>query len=124
MIPIPVLKTAVIVMGVLIVAGLVVVVMKISQKTGELAENMATADADAPVETAPAPSAQRYASDAFEVDIEKLGFGADARLVSMDVAGEKVVLRVQGGAGEERVIIVDINSGAVTGNIALPPIEQ
>ena len=44
MIPIPVLKSAVIIMGVLIVAGLVVIIMKISQKTGELAENMATAD--------------------------------------------------------------------------------
>jgi hypothetical protein len=124
MIPIPVLKTAVIVMGVLIVAGLVVIIIKISQKSGELAERMATADTDASAESAPAPAARQESGGAFAVDFEKLGFGNDARLVSMDVAGEKVVLRVEDGAGKERVVIVDINSGAVTGNIALPPAEK
>ncbi len=118
MIPIPVLKVAVIVMGVLIVAGLVVIVMKISQKTGELAETMASDGADAPAATAQPDAAS------FSLDLEQLGLDADARLLSMDVAGEKLVLRVQTGAGVERVVIVDVKSGAVVGEVALPPAEE
>ena len=120
MIPIPVLKSAVIIMGVLIVAGLVVIIMKISQKTGELAENMATAD---PKVTTAAESTQGDATS-FRLDLEQVGLDVGARLLSMDVAGERLVLRVQTGAGVERVVIVDVKSGVVVGEVALPPAEQ
>ena len=39
----------------------------------------------------------------------------------MDVEEGRLVLRVSDGAAGERVLIVDINSGAVLGEIALPP---
>jgi len=120
MIPIPFLKTAVIVMGVLIVAGLVVIIMKISQKTGELAENMASTGAEADT----SPETTRGEAASFRLDLEQLGLDADARLLAMDVAGERLVLRVQTGAGVERVVIVDVKSGAVVGEVALPPVEQ
>ena len=120
MIPISVLKTTVIVMGVLIVAGLVVIIMKISQKTGELAENMVATDAEAdtPTETVQGDAAS------FRLDLDQLGLNADARLLGMDVAGERLVLRVQTGIGVERVVIVDVKSGVVVGEVALPPAKQ
>ncbi len=120
MIPIPVLKFAVIVMGVLIVAGLVVIIIKISQKTGELAENMATTGSEVgtPSETKQGDAAS------FRLDLEQLGLDAHARLLGMDVAGDRLVLRVQTGAGVERVVIVDVKSGVVVGEVALPPAEQ
>ena len=108
MIPIRILKVAVIVMGVLIVAGLAVIGVKISQKTGEVAESMSF---DA--EQAPAAN--------FRVSLDQLGLGPGARLLSMDVEEGRLVLRVSDGAAGERVLIVDINSGAVLGEIALPP---
>ena len=111
MIPIPILKVAVVVMGILIVAGLVVIGVKIIQKSNEAAESLSVATVDAP-EAAPAP---------FKVSIDQLGLDAGARLQSMDVEGERLVLRVSDGEAGDRVVIVDMNSGAVLGEIALPP---
>ena len=114
MIPIRILKVAVIVMGVLIVAGLAVIGVKISQKTGEVAESMS-------FEAEQAPAAAPAAAANFRVSLDQLGLGPGARLLSMDVEEGRLVLRVSDGAAGERVLIVDINSGAVLGEIALPP---
>ena len=65
--------------------------------------------------------AAAMATTPFHVSVEQLGLGSDARLLSMDVEGGRLVLRVQSGVADGRVLIVDINSGAVLGEIALPP---
>ena len=119
MIPISILRIAVIVMGVLIVAGLVVIGVKILQKSKEAAKSLNAEAVDTPVDEAKLTSAMT--TTPFHVSIEQLGLGSDARLLSMDVEGGRLVLRVQSGVVEGRVLIVDINSGAVLGEIALPP---
>ena len=119
MIPIPILRIAVIVMGVLIVAGLVVIGVKILQKSKEAAKSLNAEAVDTPVDEAKLTVAM--ATTPFHVSIEQLGLGSDARLLSMDVEGGRLVLRVQSGVADGRVLIVDINSGAVLGEIALPP---
>jgi len=119
MIPISILRIAVIVMGVLIVAGLVVIGVKILQKSKEAAKSLNSEAVDTPVDEAKLTVAM--ATTPFHVSIEQLGLGSDARLLSMDVEGGRLVLRVQSGVADGRVLIVDINSGAVLGEIALPP---
>ncbi|MDA1356427.1 MAG: hypothetical protein O3A94_09185 [Proteobacteria bacterium] len=123
MIPISILRIAVIVMGVLIVAGLVVIGVKILQKSKEAAVSLsggaAKVSADAP---APSPAlSPALRATQFRVSIEQLGLGSNARLLSMDVEGGRLVLHVQSGGAGGRVLIVDLNSGAVLGEIALPP---
>ena len=119
MIPISILRIAVIVMGVLIVAGLVVIGVKILQKSKEAAKSLGAEVVNTPVDEAKLTVAM--ATTPFHVSIEQLGLGSDARLLSMDVEGGRLVLRVQSGVADGRVLIVDINSGAVLGEIALPP---
>ena len=116
MIPISILRIAVIVMGILIVAGLVVIGVKILQKSKEAAKSLSTEAVETPL-----PAATAGAQ--FRVSLEHLGLGSDVRLLSMDVDGGRLVLRVQGGGAGGRVLIVDINSGAVLGEIALPPLQ-
>jgi len=119
MIPISILRIAVIVMGVLIVAGLVVIGVKILQKSKEAAKSLGAEVVNTPMDEAKLTVAM--ATTPFHVSIEQLGLGSDARLLSMDVEGGRLVLRVQSGVADGRVLIVDINSGAVLGEIALPP---
>jgi hypothetical protein len=119
MIPISILRIAVIVMGVLIVAGLVVIGVKILQKSKEAAKSLGAEAVNTPVDEAKLTAAM--ATTPFHVSVEQLGLGSDARLLSMDVEGGRLVLRVQSGVADGRVLIVDINSGAVLGEIALPP---
>ena len=119
MIPISILRIAVIVMGVLIVAGLVVIGVKILQKSKEAAKSLGAQVVNTPVDETKLTAAM--ATTPFHVSIEQLGLGSDARLLSMDVEGGRLVLRVQNGVADGRVLIVDINSGAVLGEIALPP---
>ena len=119
MIPISILRIAVIVMGVLIVAGLVVIGVKILQKSKEAAKSLGAEVVNTPIDEAKLTAAM--ATTPFHVSIEQLGLGSDARLLSMDVEGGRLVLRVQSGVADGRVLIVDINSGAVLGEIALPP---
>ena len=119
MIPISILRIAVIVMGVLIVAGLVVIGVKILQKSKEAAKSLGAEVVNTPVDEAKLTAAM--ATTPFHVSVEQLGLGSDARLLSMDVEGGRLVLRVQSGVADGRVLIVDINSGAVLGEIALPP---
>ena len=114
MIPISILRIAVIVMGLMIVAGLVVRGVKILQKSQELGKSLSAEAVETPLPAAPAGLQ-------FRVSLEQLGLGSDARLLSMDVDGGRLVLRVQSGGADGLVLIVDINSGAVLGEIALPP---
>ena len=61
------------------------------------------------------------AATPFHVSIEQLGLESEARLLSIDVEGGRLVLHIQNGVADGRVLIVDINSGAVLGEMSLPP---
>jgi len=122
MIPIRILKIAVIVMGLLIVAGLVAIGIKIVNKSQEAAESLSVEAVESPAPPVSVPVASTGAR--FDVSIDQLDLGPGAQLISMDVDNGRLVLRVRGGDAGERVLIVDIGSGAVLGEVALPPALQ
>jgi hypothetical protein len=102
--PMKAIKTLVIFMGVLLVAGLGMLGYGLMSKAGHKAAHT----------QAPAPAAAA-------------GFGtvtvplpAGARVESIVQAGERVVLRVTGGGGE-RVIVLDPATGQVAGSFVLAP---
>ena len=92
MIPISILRVAVIVMGVLIVAGLVVIGVKILQKSKEAAKYLNAEAVNIPVDEAKVTEAM--ATTPFHVSIEQLGLESEARLLSIDVEGGNGVERI------------------------------
>jgi hypothetical protein len=85
-----VLKAAVIIMGVLIVAGTVVLAMTIANRLG----------------TRPAPPA-----------IAGLGEPAGSRILGIAAAGDRLAVHVTGGGAEDRIVIVDPATHRVLGRL-------
>lgn len=98
---IPYLKVAVIVMGVLIVAGIVVIAIKLSQKAEELAEQ--DGGAEAPV----------------SVQMSDLGLPRGAQVQSMITEEDRLVVVVRTPQEGARIVIIDLKHGGVISNIAL-----
>lgn len=94
------LKALVLGMGVLLVAGLGLLVYGVSTRMGN-----------------PPVTASRPTGGFGEVEI---ALPAGARVEQMAIAGERVVLRLSGG-GPERVLVLDPASGRVSGSFALMP---
>ena len=93
------LKVLVIVMGLLIVAGFIIV-------AAEIARRMSS------------PSTARPpASAAFS---ERIALPAGAKIISMTTAGERLVVHVETPAGPA-AYIVDPRSGTLLGTIEFPP---
>jgi len=89
------LQAAVIVMGVLIVAGVVVLAVALAQKFG------AAASLGGPPVTVPA-----------------LDEPAGTRIAGSSLSGERLVLQLTGG-GPDRVVVFDLARGRITGRVAL-----
>jgi hypothetical protein len=51
--------------------------------------------------------------------VEHLDLGRGARVQSMIAEGHRLILNVRTASGIERVVIIDMNSGTVLGDIAL-----
>ena len=96
------LKALVIVMGLLIVVGVVAVAATIAYRLGRLAE--------APAVAGPGGFA------AVELAIPE-----GCRAVEAAPAGERLVLRLGDGRQCNRILIVDMNSGALLGRLDLVP---
>lgn len=94
------LKVLVIVMGLLIVAGFVVIV-------AEIARRISTPNAGRPP-----------ASGAFS---ERIALPSGARVVSMTVAGDRLVVHVETQGGPTAAYIVDPRNGALLGTVDFPP---
>jgi len=95
------LKVLVVVMGLLIVAGFIVV-------AAEIARRMSSANAGA------VPAAgQGFA--------QRIALPAGARVVSMQGAGDRLVVHVELPGGPSAAYIVDPRSGALLGTIEFPP---
>ena len=103
------LKVAVVVMGVLIVGGLAVIGVKIYQDSIKVAETFS----DTPAVSEDAPPAP------LPVAVEHLDLGEGARVQNMIAEGDRLILNVRSSDGAERVVIIDMNSGTVLGDIAL-----
>lgn len=93
------LKVLVIVMGLLIVAGFVVI-------AAEIARRMST------------PNAGRPPTGTFS---ERIALPSGARVVSMTTAGDRLVVHVELQGGPAAAYIVDPRTGALLGTVEFPP---
>ena len=121
------LKIAVVFMGILIVGGLAVIGVKIYQDTIKVAETLGEEPLEAvpePQLLSPEPQTQTKVVTAnaiapYTAAVEHLNLGRDARVQSMIAEGHRLILNVRTASGIERVVIIDMNSGMVLGDIAL-----
>lgn len=97
------LKVLVIVMGLLIIAGFVVI-------AAEIARRMSTPNAG----RSPASSG----SSAFA---QRIALPSGARVVSMNAAGDRLVVHVETQGGPSAAYVVDPRNGALLGTIEFPP---
>jgi len=112
------LKVAVIVMGVMIVVGIGILGYTIVSRSSKLVSDKS----NAPVAADPAPeSALPGAAAVSPVGFASSGLGlpAGSRVQSMSVEGRRLILVVDVPDAGERVIVVDLESGAQLGAIHL-----
>ena len=93
------LKVLVIVMGLLIVAGFVVI-------AAEIARRLST------------PNAGRTPSTTFS---ERIALPPGARVVSMTATGERLVVHVETPGGPSAAYVVDPRNGTLLGTVEFPP---
>ena len=94
------LKVRVIVMGLLIVAGFVVI-------AAEIARRMSTPNASRP------PASGMF--------VERIALPSGARVVSMNAVGDRLVVHVETQSGPAAAYIVDPRNGALLGTVEFPP---
>ena len=94
------LKVLVIVMGLLIVAGFIVI-------AAEIARRMSTPNA------ARSPAATGFS--------ERIALPAGARVVSMTAAGDRVVVHVETQGGPTQAYILDPRNGTLLGTVEFAP---
>ncbi len=120
---IPFLKVAVVVMGILIVGGLAVIGVKIYQDSIKVAETFGDEPADnagsAEVSSPEPATLATTALTPLPAAVEHLGLGQGARVQDMVAEGDRLILNVRTSNGGERIVIIDMNSGTVLGDIAL-----
>ena len=97
------LKVLVIVMGLLIVAGFVVI-------AAEIARRMSTPNAARPP-----------ASGASTGFAERIALPSGARVVSINAVGDRLVVHVETKGGPAAAYIVDPRNGALLGTVEFPP---
>jgi hypothetical protein len=93
------LKVLVIVMGLLIVAGFVVIAAEIARRMSN-------------------PNAGRAPSATFS---ERIALPSGARVVSMTAAGDRLVVHVETPGGASAAYVVDPRNGALLGTVEFPP---
>lgn len=102
------LKVLVIVMGLLIVAGFVVI-------AAEIARRMSTPNAARP----PASGlTSGFGASGFN---ERIALPSGARVVSMNAVGDRLVIHVETQGGPAAAYIVDPRNGALLGTVEFPP---
>ena len=94
-------------MGLLIVAGFVVV-------AAEIARRMSTPNAARPPASGPSGSS----SGGFS---ERIALPSGARVVSMNAIGDRLIVHVETQGGPTAAYIVDPRNGALLGTIEFPP---
>ena len=107
------LKIIVIVLGVMIAAGLVVIGIKLVEKSDELAELGSDEGAG---ETATAPAPEAATAPPIPGD---LGLPAGAQVRRMTTADHRLILVIAVPEAGERIVIVDLRNGRTVADIAL-----
>ena len=114
------LKIIVIVLGVMIAAGLVVIGIKLVEKSGELAELSGDEGADATGEAATGEADAGAVPEATALPaLGDLGLPAGSQVRRMTAAGHRLILVVAVPEAGERIVIVDLRSGGMVANIGL-----
>ncbi len=107
------LKTLVIVMGVLIVAGMALVgYTLVKRATAPEASRHATAAVSAPA----APGAEAAETPYGPVEI---ALPAGARILRTRAVGRRLIVELELAGGGERVLVVELSTGALLGTIDL-----
>ncbi len=101
------LKVLVIVMGLLIVAGFVVI-------AAEIARRMSTPNPARP----PASGSAGGVVGGFN---ERIALPSGARVVSMNAVGDRLVVHVETQGGPSAAYVVDPRNGALIGTVEFPP---
>lgn len=115
------LKALVIVMGVLIVVGTTIVVVTIYNRMQTLGE---TAPPAATATVAPAPTpAEATAGPLPSFGDVRVALPDGCRVVEMTPAGERLLLRLGSIARCNRILVVDLGTGALLGSVELAPQE-
>ena len=115
------LKIIVIVLGVMIAAGLVVIGIKLVEKSGELAELTGGRGRGRHRRSGHkrggrrVPCRRRTALPA----LGDLGLPAGSQVRRMTAAGHRLILVVAVPEGGERIVIVDLRSGGMVANIGI-----
>ncbi|HEY6979745.1 DUF6476 family protein [Reyranella sp.] len=94
------LKVLVVVMGLLIVAGFIVI-------AAEIARRMSTSNASH------SPVGAAFA--------QRIALPSGAQVLSMNAAGDRLVVHVEDADGLSTAYVVDPRTGALLGTIAFPP---
>lgn len=112
---IPALKVAVIVMGVLIVAGLVGLGFMVMQKIGkrEAEGNGATTAATSSSEGGEGASLMHGAK------LQGLGLPKGSQVSGMQTSEDRLVVTIRVPEQGERIVILDLRKGSVIGHVAL-----
>ena len=109
------LKIIVIVLGVMIAAGLVVIGIKLVEKSNDLAE-LGRDASEAGAETTPADAAAGTAAPPWRAD---LGLPAGAQVRRMTAADHRLVLVVTVPEAGERIVILDLRDGSTIAEVGL-----
>lgn len=100
------LKAFVIGMAILLSVGVVVVVVAIVQRAGDVG--------------APAPvSAPASVGSSSDFGATRLALPAGAEIVDMVAEGERLILRLKLAGGAEQLIVLDLGSGRALGTVEL-----
>lgn len=114
------LKIIVIVLGVMIAAGLVVIGIKLVEKSGELAELTGDEGTDATGEADTGEADAGAVPEATALPaLGDLGLPAGSQVRRMTAAGHRLILVVAVPEAGERIVIVDLRSGGTVANIGL-----
>ena len=108
------LKIIVIVLGVMIAAGVVVIGLKLAEGTKELGEISQKANDEAAPETA-----QASAPPAAGVPLRDLGLPSGSQVRRMMTADRHLVLTISVPNAGERIVIIDLPTGALISNVSL-----
>ncbi len=109
------LKIIVIVLGVMIAAGLVVIGIKLVEKSNDLAE-LGKDGGEAGVETTPTDTAAGTAAPPAPGD---LGLPAGAQVRRMTAADHRLILVVAVPEAGERIVILDLRDGSTIAEVGL-----
>lgn len=100
------LKIIVVVLGVLIIAGVVIIAVKLADTGTEMATGGPSGDGSMPAYM-PAPS------------VAELGLPPGSQVKSMEASNNRLILNIRLPDTSERIVILNISSGAVVADLEL-----